>query len=73
MGKLIFIDVDGTLGTGSSIRDLHFNIPMLEYCKIGVAMNNGGEEIRQAADYVTDDVEKDGLYKAFVYLGLMEE
>ena len=36
-------------------------------------MNNGGEEIRQAADYVTDDVEKDGLYKAFVYLGLMEE
>lgn len=51
--------------------DARVDIPMLEYCKIGVAMNNGGEEIRQAADYVTDDVEKDGLYKAFLYLGLM--
>ncbi len=36
-----------------------------------VAMGSGGEEIRACADYVTDDVDKDGLYKAFVHLGLI--
>jgi hydroxymethylpyrimidine pyrophosphatase-like HAD family hydrolase len=36
-------------------------------------MGSGGEEIRAMADYVTDDVDKDGLYKAFVHLGLIEE
>lgn len=44
---------------------------MLSYCHIGVAMGNGGEEIRAMADYVTDDVENDGLYKAFQHLGLL--
>lgn len=52
--------------------DAKVDIPMLEYCNIGVAMNSGGEEVRQMADYVTDDVEKDGLYKAFIHLGLIE-
>ena len=36
-------------------------------------MGSGGEEIRAMADYVTDDVERDGLYKAFVHLGLIED
>lgn len=52
--------------------DAKVDIPMLEYCKTGVAMHSGGEEIRKMADYVTDDVEMDGLYKAFVHLGLMK-
>ena len=51
--------------------DAKIDIPMLEYCQIGVAMGSGGEEIRAMADYVTDDVDKDGLYKAFVHLGLI--
>ncbi len=45
--------------------DAAVDIPMLEYCGIGIAMGNGGEEIRMMADYVTDDVDQDGLYKAF--------
>ena len=53
--------------------DAKVDIPMLEYCAYGVAMGSGGEEIRAMADYVTDDVEKDGLYKAFVKLGLISE
>ena len=52
--------------------DAKIDIPMLEYCGYGVAMGSGGEEIRAMADYVTDDVDKDGLYKAFVHLGLIE-
>lgn len=35
-------------------------------------MGSGGEEAKQAADYVTDAVDKDGLlYKAFEYLKLI--
>lgn len=51
--------------------DAKIDIPMLEYCAYGVAMGSGGPEIRAMADYVTDDVDKDGLYKAFLHLGLI--
>lgn len=52
--------------------DAKVDIPMLEYCQVGVAMGNGGPEIKAMADYITDGVEEDGLYKAFVKLGLIE-
>lgn len=32
---------------------------------------NKNPEIRAMADYVTDDVEHDGLWKAFSHLGLL--
>lgn len=51
--------------------DAKVDIPMLEYCAYGVAMGNGGEEVKEIADYITDDVEQDGLYKAFEKLGLI--
>ena len=51
--------------------DARVDIPMLQHSSVGVAMGNGGEEIRAMADYVTDDVECDGLWKAFAYLGLI--
>lgn len=51
--------------------DAKVDIPMFEACALGVAMGSGGEEIKAAADYVTTDVDKDGLYNAFVHLGLI--
>ena len=51
--------------------DAKVDIPMLEYCEIGVSMGNGGLEILAMADMVTDDVEEDGLYNAFEKLGLI--
>lgn len=51
--------------------DAKIDIPMLEYCAYGVAMGNGGPEIKEMADYITGDVEQDGLYDAFVKLGLI--
>lgn len=51
--------------------DAKVDIPMLEACQIGVAMGNGGPEIKAMADMVTDDVMSDGLYKAFEKLGLI--
>ena len=52
--------------------DAKIDIPMLEYCEIGVSMGNGGPEILAMADMVTDDVEHDGLYNAFQKLGLLD-
>ena len=51
--------------------DAKIDIPMFECCEIGVAMGSGGKEAKAAADFVTDDVDKDGLYKAFDQLGLL--
>ncbi|ABR74342.1 HAD family hydrolase [Actinobacillus succinogenes] len=51
--------------------DAKIDIPMLEYCAIGVAMGNGGDEIKAMANFVTDDVDNDGLYKAFEKFGLL--
>ena len=36
-----------------------------------MALGSGGPEAKAAADDVTDDVDKDGLYNAFVHLGLI--
>ncbi len=54
-----------------SFGDAKIDLSMFELCAFNVAMGNGGEEIKAAADYITDDVEKDGLYKAFRYLELI--
>ena len=51
--------------------DAKVDIPMLEYCNFGVAMGNGGPEIKAMADYITDEVDKDGIWNAFRYLGLI--
>ncbi|MFC3931677.1 Cof-type HAD-IIB family hydrolase [Streptococcus dentapri] len=52
--------------------DAEIDIPMLKYCAYGVSMGNGGPEIRAMANMVTDNVEEDGLSKAFKQLGLLD-
>lgn len=44
---------------------------MLEFCEIGVAMGNGTPEAKAAADYVTDDCDKDGIANALKHFGLI--
>lgn len=51
--------------------DAAIDIPMLEFCHIGVAMGNGGDAIKAMADYITGDVDQDGLSHAFQHLGLI--
>lgn len=51
--------------------DAKIDIPIFECCEIGVAMGNAGPEAKGAADFVTADVEQDGLFKAFCRLGLV--
>lgn len=54
-----------------SFGDAKIDLSMFELCNYNVAMGNGGKEIKEAADYITDDVDNDGLYKAFEYLKLI--
>ena len=53
-----------------SFGDAKIDLSMFELCAFNVAMGNGGPEIKEAADYITTDVNEDGLYNAFKYLEL---
>ena len=61
------IDLEDTIAIGDGIND----ISMIKYANIGVAMGNASELVKEAADIVTDDVDKDGIYKLFKKLELI--
>jgi len=63
------IPPEDTIAFGDSTND----VEMLTSVEIGVAMGNGSENAKQAADLVTDTLWNDGIYKACVRLGLIEE
>lgn len=44
---------------------------MLEFVGTGVAMGNAADPAKAAADYVTDDVEHDGIFKALKHFKLI--
>ena len=49
------------------------DIDMLRAVGIGVAMGNAAPDVQAAADYVTDRVDRDGIWKAAVHFGLIQE
>lgn len=61
------IPLEDTYAIGDSSNDLD----MLRFVRHGIAMGNGTEEAKQAAEYVTDDIHKDGLYKAMKHYRLI--
>lgn len=48
------------------------DIDMLKYCEIGVAMGNSRIDVKQAADYVTGDVDKGGLLQALKHFEILK-
>ena len=54
-----------------AVGDASVDIPMLAYAEVGVAVGNGGDEIKAMADYVTAAVSEDGLHQTFKYFGLI--
>lgn len=44
--------------------DGHNDIDMIKYCGIGVALGNGLKELKDNSDYISDSIDKDGIYKA---------
>lgn len=47
------------------------DIAMLKHVGIGIAMGNAEEDVKQAADYVTDEVDADGIYNGLKHFGLI--
>lgn len=43
---------------------------MISFAAHGIAMGNAVDELKDIAEYVTDDIHEDGLYKAFEHYGL---
>lgn len=62
------VPLSQTVAFGDSMNDYE----ILRIAGIGVAMGNGREELKQAADYVTDRIDEDGVWNACVHLGLIE-
>ena len=60
-------DVEDTIAFG----DAKIDISMFELCDYAVAMGNAGAETKEAADYITTDVNEDGIWNAFKYLNLI--
>lgn len=48
------------------------DMEMLQFAGIGVAMGNADEEVKAVADYVTADIDEDGIEKALRHFGLIE-
>ena len=40
------------------------DLPMFEYAKLKIAMENGSNALKQKADYITDTNNNDGVAKA---------
>jgi hydroxymethylpyrimidine pyrophosphatase-like HAD family hydrolase len=53
------------------IGDSGIDIDMIEFCGIGIAMGNAEEEVKQIADWVTSDIDDDGILHAFEYVGVI--
>lgn len=61
------LDQKDTYAFGDSPNDKE----MLDYVNTGVAMGNGWDEIKEAADHVTAPVDQDGIAKGLKHLGLI--
>ena len=60
---------EDTFAFGDSEND----IDILKTAGTGIAVGNAMEHVKQIADYVTEDIREDGIYKACLKLGLFSE
>ena len=65
--EMLGIDQADTYAFGDGINDCE----MLKYAAHGVAMGNGTDVAKAAADYVTTDIHEDGIYNALKHYGLI--
>lgn len=61
------VNIEDTIAVGDGFND----ISMIQFAGIGIAMGNACQELKDAATYVTDDVDKDGLFNIFKKLELI--
>lgn len=61
--------LDNIMVFGDSDNDFD----MLKEIKYSVAMGNGTPKVKQVASFVTDTNNRDGIYKALIHFGVIEE
>lgn len=71
-GMQIYLDACG-LGREDAIAfgDGPNDYEMIDFAGIGVAMGNASDSLKRHADFVTDRVDRNGMKKAFLELGLI--
>ena len=62
------IKLEETIAFGDGEND----ISMIKHAHIGVAMGNANKEVKEIADYITDDVDNEGVYKALKHFNLID-
>ncbi|MGX8704215.1 MAG: HAD hydrolase family protein [bacterium] len=64
--ELLNIDLSDSYAVGDSVNDLG----MLRAAGTGIAMGDGTEAAKAAADYITTPLHEDGIYRAMEHFGL---
>ena len=68
-----FIEKYGLLrGETMAFGDGENDIDMIRYAGIGVAMGNAIKNLKSAADYITTDIDDDGIANALKHFGLID-
>lgn len=67
-GELLGILPEEMMAFGDAQNDMD----MIEYAGIGIAMGNGEECLKQMADYVTSDVDENGVFNALCRYNLLD-
>ena len=65
--KYFGADVADTLGIGDGENDME----MLRSAGVAIAMGNGKPMLKEIADYVKTDIDKDGIWNAFEHFHLI--
>lgn len=72
LGMQVFEEILGINNEDTiAVGDGHNDISMIEYANIGISMGNGVKELKEAADLITGDVDKDGFYNVFKKLKMI--
>lgn len=67
--KYLGAEQAGTMAFGDGSND----VDMLKFVDIGVAVGNSEQHVQEAADYVTDHIDRDGIYNALIHFGVIHE
>lgn len=60
-------DMRDTVGIGDSLNDLE----MMQECAVSIAMGNADGRLKPYADYITTDIDDNGIYNAFMQYKLI--